>query len=126
MGRVECGRSNLICWSDTCKNARTCACNICGQLKALNPNLYDACVDACQQLPRPESADKFLCNTIGPEVLFNRYGVIKCGFDPYDTLEGDLYVKNEEDKKERNDFQTKLIVGLGGVLLILIFVFVWD
>ncbi len=126
MARVDCNKSNFWCWSNKCKETKKCACNVCGELKTINPNIYDACVDACQELPRPTSADKYLCDTVGPEVLFNRYGIIKCGFDPYETLEGELYIQTEEKKEESNSFQQKLIVALGAVLLLLILVLVLD
>ena len=125
MARIDCNRSNFLCWS-RCKKIKACACNVCGELKAINPNLFDACIDACQESPRPSTTDDYLCGTVGPEVLFNRFGVVKCGFDPYDTLEGELYVQTETQKAEDKSFQQKIIMGLGAFLLILIVVLIFD
>ena len=125
MARFDCNTRNFWCWSKKCKAAKKCSCNVCGELKAINPNLYDACVDACQEVPRPVDSDKYLCKTIGPEILFNRYGIIKCGFDPYKTLEGELYEKTEQKKVENQTFETNIMIGLGALLLILLIIFAW-
>ena len=127
MARFTCNTRNFWCWSKKGKAAKKCACNVCSELKAINPNLYDACIDACQVEPQPTDPDKYLCGNIGPEILFNRYGVVMCGFNPYEeTLEGDLYKKTEADKAENQAFETNIMIGLGALLLILIIAFVWK
>ena len=127
MARFTCNTRNFWCWSKKCKEAKKCACNVCSELKAINPNLYDACIDACQEVPRPTDPDKYLCQNIGPEILFNRYGVVMCGFDPYEeTLEGNLYKKTEAAKVENQSFETNIMIGRGALLLILIITFVWK
>jgi hypothetical protein len=127
MARIDCNKPNWLCLSTKCRKAKRCACNTCGELKAINPNLFDACIDACQEPPRPENADAYLCGTVGPEVLFNRFGVVMCGFDPYEeTLEGQLFQQSETLKENENSFQQKLVIGLGAFLLILMLVLILD
>lgn len=122
--RTDCG--TMLCLSTRCKRAKKCACNVCGELKAINPNLYDSCVDACQQVPRPTAADQYLCEEVSPEILFNRYGIIKCGFDPYDTLEGQLFTQQKEEQEQSTAFQQRIILGLGAFLLLLVLLFIFD
>ena len=125
MARVDCNRGNFWCWSKKCKAAKKCACNVCGPLKTVNLNLYDACVDDCQEVPRPVDSDTFLCKNIGPEVLFNRYGVVLCGFDPKQTLEAELFEKSEATKAKNQRFETNIMVGIGTLVLILIIQLLW-
>lgn len=122
MGRVTCSRR--ICLKDKCRNARSCACTVCGPLKSVNPNIYDACIDACQEAPRPVSHRKYLCDTVTPEVLFNRYGLVLCGFDPQSTTEAELYHAHEATQEKKQAAQTKVIYAMGAILLVLLAVFI--
>ena len=126
MARVDCNKSEFWCWREECKKSRSCACNVCNPIKAINANLYDACVDACQADPRPTDKDSYLCKAIGPEVLFNRYGLIMCDFDPYETVEGELFVATEQKVAEKTKNQSSMIWAMGGVLLLLILVFIFK
>lgn len=124
--RIDCNKKQFWCWSKRCKQARSCACQVCSELKAINPNLYDACIDECQDAPRPSSTDTYLCDNIGADILFNRYGVIKCGFNPYETLEGQLYTEQEAQKEENRTFQNQIIIGLGIVVFLLLLKLIFD
>lgn len=55
-----------------------CACG-CGGAKSINPNLFDACVDLCQENPNL-SQEEFLCEKVGGDVLFENFGIEKCGY----------------------------------------------
>ena len=69
-----------------CRRSKDCSCK-CGSLKAINPNLFDGCVDECQAEPRPIDAEDYKCNFVGAETLFSYYGIEACGFSMQDSSE---------------------------------------
>ena len=92
MGRVDAGTNCKMRHAlnagarKNCLDAKACA-QRCGSLKALNPNLFDGCVDACQSAPRPKNAMDYQINYVGPEVMFDMYGIRVGGYDIGDTEE---------------------------------------
>lgn len=83
---VKCGESCFLGAKD-CKKRRSCACK-CGPLKAINPNLFSGCEDACnasKAYDRPKDHRDYMCNMVGPDVLFSRYGIVDCGYSIVDT-----------------------------------------
>lgn len=98
--RITCGSSCFLGRSG-CKAIRSCACN-CGPLKAINPNLFDACVDQCNSDERPNSADDFLCSFIGGETLYNNFGLIRCGYSPHESAQYQSYKEQMEDAAKAN------------------------
>lgn len=76
----DAGRRN------NCRAAQRCISG-CGDLRALNFNLYDGCVEACQQSPRPKNSQQYKCETVGGEALFEYYGLQECGFSLEDSAQ---------------------------------------
>ena len=76
--RIDCNKKT--CWTGRCRDARKCACQVCGPLKNISETLYESCIDVCQDDPRPTSTESYLCGTVSPQVLYNSYGLEMCGF----------------------------------------------
>ncbi len=76
--RIDCNKKT--CLTGRCKDARKCACQVCGPLKNISETLYESCIDVCQDDPRPTSVESYLCGTVSPQVLYNSYGLELCGF----------------------------------------------
>lgn len=126
---VDCGDKCGILYSlkkserEACKVKATCVCEACATLRAISPNLYQACMSDCNsddETQRPSNKGEFL-KKLDPYDLFTRYGIIVEGFDPNKTIEA---VKNAEAQKktdEQTGFLGKIVllgfVGLGCVLL---------
>jgi hypothetical protein len=76
--RIDCNKKT--CLTRRCKDARKCACQVCGPLKNISNTLYESCIDVCQNAPRPTTMESYLCDTVSPQVLYSRYGLELCGF----------------------------------------------
>ena len=85
--RIDCNKKTCI--TRRCKDARKCACQVCGPLKNISNTLYESCIDVCQNAPRPTTMESYLCDTVSPQVLYSRYGLELCGFSaPRDSNQG--------------------------------------
>lgn len=122
----RCGKN---CWGfDKCKKRTKCDCD-CGELKAINPNLYEACYNACAEPPRPIDADDFMENFLGGEIMFNNYGLLIDGYNPYDSAQYQAFDEQEERKAEANAESGKWIkiiqiFFLAGIVLGLLWILI--
>lgn len=114
------------CWGNkTCKNKRSCAVR-CGDLLAINANIYDGCVAACNtdwSWENVTTGNQWLCenSNIPIEVLINQYQLIGvCGTTIQDSPLYDEFEKKEEKTEQVRQDQNKIILGLGGILVVLI------
>ena len=105
---IECGKSCFLKGKD-CKDIRDCMCS-CGPLKAINPNLYDGCVDACgssKASDRPKDHIDYKCNMVGAEALYHFNGGYldsDCGYDSaYDTNQFCLINPEHEACEDNTD-----------------------
>lgn len=120
--KIDCGSSCFL-RRKGCREIKQCACD-CGPLKAVNINLYDACVTACNGSTRPQDHEDFLCNFLGGEALFNQYGLLKCGYTIEDSLQFQAYDQQLQDEITATAGGKKttniLIYVLLGILLLVI------
>lgn len=95
-----------------CNKIKDCVCR-CESLKALNINLFEGCKGACQdENNQPKNADDYKCNFIGPDVLFNQYQLVECGYDPSsDSLQGQLSTELQQKQASQEKFE-RIIVGI--------------
>lgn len=116
--RIDCNSSCFLARKG-CKDIRKCACN-CGPLKAINPNLFDACVDQCNTDDRPVSGNDFMCNFLGGEVLFNNYGLLQCGYELEDSAQYIAFNDQVEAAQSANAGTQVIVKGLIVVFIFLI------
>lgn len=83
---------------NTCKKIQKCISMTCAGLHTMNPNVLVDCEAHCQSNYNDMlSQEQFLCDAVGPDVLFKKYGLIRCGFNPKkQTFEGQQYQENQE------------------------------
>lgn len=126
--KIDCGSSCFL-RRKGCKEIKQCACD-CGPLKAVNINLYDACVTACNGSDRPAGATDFKCGFLGGEVLYNQYGLLDCGFQIQDSLQFQAYniqLENEVKADGENKGISKIIIyALLGILALAILNFLMS
>lgn len=101
-----------------CRRSKDCSCK-CGELKAINAQLYDGCLDECQAEPRPFNADDYICNFVGGEALYSYHGLLKCGFLPEDSAQ------NQAAKEVSRPFIIAAIIA-GTLLLLAILNLMWK
>lgn len=114
----HCGSS---CSDNECKTRRNCAC-MCSPLQATSFKLRDGCVDACNgELSQiPTSIDDYLCRVFNrPDVLFNQYGMISCGYDFKKSAEF-------QAKEEGNKLQDTAIKILLAVIIIVLIALIFK
>ncbi len=80
---------------------------------SINPNLFESCKGYCQNEPTVQHED-YLCNVIGADVLFNNYGLLRCGYTPEESAQGQIYEQVTETKNT-----SKIIAIVALVLIIL-------
>lgn len=96
--------------SDECKAQVQCGCDVCSSFRAIDLNLFESCSLSCNSVDRkPSSKDAFL-EKYDPKELFDRYKIIKKGWDPKDTDE----FKMQKQAQDRTDGQQNY---LGKILL---------
>lgn len=126
--KIDCGSSCFL-RRKGCKDIRQCACD-CAALKAININLYDACVTACNGSDRPEGEQDFLCNFVGGETLFNQYGLLQCGYTIGDSLQFQAYDIQQQDELQATSDEKKttsyIIYALIGILALAILNFMFN
>jgi hypothetical protein len=121
---TRCGDRDCF-WNSDCQDKRSCVCDNCPDAFAADPTLYEACVVACNSDSRdnrPKSADDFMCNKVGGEVLWNRYHLTKCNYDPTQSLEAIKAKEGQELINKQGDNQTKII---GAFIAMIFFVIVF-
>ena len=115
---ISCG-SNCFLGRRGCKDIRACACK-CGPLKALNPNLFDGCVDQCNSNNRPLDNQDYLCRFVGGEVLYNNYGLLNCGFTVRDSAQFQSWDIQSNAYNKSQASSNWLVLGLIALLSILL------
>lgn len=119
---IDCGSSCFL-RRKGCKDIKKCACD-CGALKAININLYDACITQCNSDNRPQGAQDFKCGFVGGEALYNQYGLLDCGFQVKDSLQYQAYDIQLQDElatsADGKKTTTILIYGLLALLILAI------
>ena len=125
MARIEC-KSGCFLRPKNCKKIRDCACK-CGELKSINPNLFDGCVDACNSGKAPANVDDYLCNFVGGDALYSYHGLLLCGFTPDQSTELKTVEETMDLIREMNEVQAqadapaaKVRKAIIAILLILI------
>lgn len=85
-----------------CKAIKRCISQTCSQLQSINPTLYDGCTKYCQGNPKVTSED-YVCKIVGADVLYNNFGLIRCGYDPKTSAQ---YQAFDEIKKANAEVNT--------------------
>ncbi len=126
---VDCGTKCGMKWGwvKRCKQMRDCACR-CSPLKAINPNLFDACKNQCNSTEKPKDHQDFLCNYVGGEVLYSQYGILQCGFQVEDSAQYESWAIQQEAEEVATAGSRKMtniiililigLVGIGFISLI--------
>ena len=119
---IRCGDKKCF-WNSACKDKRTCVCDNCVESFATDPNLYEACVVACNsddRSKRPQSSEDFMCGKIGGEVLWSRYHLTKCNYDPTQSVEAKTAKKSQELINQQGNNQTKIIGAIMAMIFLVI------
>jgi hypothetical protein len=96
------------------------ALTACSGVQPLGANVYEGCMQAFTNGTPPRDADTWLCNTVGAETIYRKYGVFKCGYKLDDTAEKQMFDAQAGasggGKNTQNAviiFMMLLIVGVG-------------
>lgn len=118
-GVIYCGTSCFL-KKKGCKDIKKCACR-CGPLQAINPNLYDACVQQCNSGTFPTDYQDFMCRYIGGEAMWKLYKIQSCGYDPFESAEAKiLQERTEQDAAgdQQNQNFAYIVVGILAVVIL--------
>ena len=96
-----------------CNKVKACISQTCNPLISINPNLFESCKGYCQNQPTVQHED-YLCNVIGADVLFNNYGLLRCGYTPEESAQGQIYEQVTETKNWGN------IIAITALVLIIL------
>ncbi|MEM1122742.1 MAG: hypothetical protein AAGJ18_20020 [Bacteroidota bacterium] len=105
---------------ERCRRVKACK-NRGADLKAKNLLLYEAYETACEENQDWQSGEQWACKTQNPEDIFNNYRWSICGFNPAtDSLQGELFNESERVTAEVQAKETRMIIGVGALLALLV------
>jgi hypothetical protein len=114
----RCGSScPPIIGGKECREKVQCGCEVCSSLEAIDLSLAESCYKACNAIGngRPKNTEEYLCSIGGAE-LWSRYHIVRCGYNPDESIEAGQQKKAQDEINRQN----KPLSSVFYILIILI------